>query len=78
MSPQFALSFGEAHETTSEVPLETEMDLFNNNIGVQIAITGGYSSSIIGINSFINAVESSLLSGQMKYICSGEIRWSNQ
>ena len=59
--------FADAHELSSTNALETEMDLFNNNVGRNLAIQndfGIFTSDIL----ISNTIEQAIFSGNMKYI----------
>ncbi len=56
--------FGEAHECDSDYPIGTEMDLYNNNIGIDLALSNPQVSESILLNLLLQ----NLYNGEMKIL----------
>ncbi len=74
VGPVIAKLFGDAHES-GQTGLATEMDLFNNAVGIQIGIdTGTFMSEGERANRVLDAVNIGLL----KYLCNFVLVFTNQ
>jgi hypothetical protein len=74
VGPNIAKLFGDAHEVGS-TGLATEMDLFNNAVGIQIGIdTGTFMPEDIRATRVLDAINT----GRLKYLCCLQLIFTNQ
>lgn len=66
INPTYAYLFGQAHETTvpTELALEKEMDLYNNNVGISY----GSNNPLTTNGTMAQIINGAVLNGEMHYL----------
>ena len=71
--PLLAKLFSDAHEI-GQSGLATYMDFYNNAVGIDIGLTALFMSESGKANAVLQAVNN----GRLKYICNGQLIFTNQ